>query len=908
MSHSDDPPPPSELPTRGGLGPGLRVFGRFVLRRVLGRGGMGVVWEAEDERLAETVALKFLPDPLGWDAAALDGLRRETQRARTLAHPNIVRVYDLHEGSDGAAIAMERIHGRTLSAWRLEQPGGVASPEAIRPWLPALCQALDYAHREAGVVHRDLKPANVMLTQEGRVKVADFGIACVAAESLARTSTVWSGGTLPYMSPQQLWGEAAAVADDVYALGAVLFEMLVGEPPFMRGHLHAQIERRVPPRVNVARRARVPGAAPVPTAWEETVARCLAKDPAHRPPSAAAVADAIVGNRPLASRRADSRVRLSILAVTAAALALPVAWLHWPEQALTPPLAGPGPRAAPDVRDSPRASGYPLPIVFGALAQRLAAHLPLDGDLRVFGGQRGEANGGALEWTADRFGRPRGALQFHGAGGVALPIDGKMSADGTEPWTLSCWVRSESQGGMIVGLIPEVSGAPYLSLAVGRAVLHAATGPYTSDASLVYDREPLEPRWEHVAATLERGRLTLWRNGRAVGTEALRVSSPRMSRFRLEVGAVTGGSLGRWRGALDDVRVYSAALGPEAIASLAAEDAPPGDAWVASELWMYPWRRSDGRALALTLGAHADTEDGSVAVRREFGAGARVADWADLAAAAGPWPELLAETLGWVQNEAVYLTRGGARTLEVIFPRSYYAIRTTGVVSTTFLQHARIGANEICLGSWPGQTLPILAEAPAERIHRVVRWATAQPLPDAWRAAPGELRVAVAVDRDRRGWIAVASLPELGRLREGVGWELADDDGGVWRVTWAPTVPGVWGLEIVRTAGEGDAVPKARYEEATGMQPLDLVVVVSRGRCYAAVVDPVASRWIGSVVSRDIALDPRRAWTATLRGPGLGGPPATAVEWVEFPGRAGLGGSRSGRATGPVGRVSGACD
>jgi hypothetical protein len=218
-----------------------------------------------------------------------------------------------------------------------------------------------------------------------------------------------------------------------------------------------------------------------------------------------------------------------------------------------------------------------------------------------------------------------------------------------------------------------------------------------------------------------------------------------------------------------------------------------------------------------------------------------------------------------------------------------------GIVSTTFLQHSRIGANELCLGSWPGQTLPIVAMAPAERVHRIVRWSALETLPEEWRRVPGEVHSVVAEDRERRTWIGVASLAELGRLRDGVSWDLSDDAGGVWRVGWAPAVPGIWALEIVRTAGEGEAVPSARIEEATGMQALDLVVVVSRGRCYAAVLDPAASRWIGSAVLKDGTVDPRRGWTAALRGRGLRELPATTIEWVEFPGRnSGVGSGRGG--------------
>jgi formylglycine-generating enzyme required for sulfatase activity len=281
--------------TRKGLAAGRKVFGRYVLETELGAGGMGVVWRARDEELGDLVALKFLPEVVARDDAAVDELREETREARRLTHPNIVRVHQFERDGASAAVSMELVEGLTLSQLRLQQPGKVFAVEKLAPLVAQLCAALDYAHQQAKVVHRDLKPANIMVTAEGVVKVTDFGI----ARSLSETSTRLTGkggatsGTLPYMSPQQVLGRKPAASDDIYALGATLYELLTGKPPFFRGEAYSlmkQIADVAPLTLAEQRRElEVPGQ-PIPPAWEETIAACLAKEPQDRPQSAGEVA------------------------------------------------------------------------------------------------------------------------------------------------------------------------------------------------------------------------------------------------------------------------------------------------------------------------------------------------------------------------------------------------------------------------------------------------------------------------------------------------------------------------------------------------------------------------------------------------------------------------------------------
>ncbi|MCA9449087.1 MAG: serine/threonine protein kinase, partial [Candidatus Omnitrophica bacterium] len=196
--------------TLKGLRPGLKLFDRYVMQRQLGKGGMGVVWLAEDTRLEIPVALKFLPDALVHDAAALDDLRRETRRCMKLSHDHIVRVYDFAEDlkeDSLAAIAMEYVDGKNLSELRLEKANRIFEVEEIATWIEQICAALQYAHERGKLVHRDLKPANVMITSGGEVKVMDFGISSSIGDTMTRltraqTRGTATGGTLPYMSPQ----------------------------------------------------------------------------------------------------------------------------------------------------------------------------------------------------------------------------------------------------------------------------------------------------------------------------------------------------------------------------------------------------------------------------------------------------------------------------------------------------------------------------------------------------------------------------------------------------------------------------------------------------------------------------------------------------------------------------------
>ena len=276
-----------------GFNPGQKIFGRYTLKRILGRGGMGVVWLARDGELDRDVALKFLPEIVALDPEALSDLKGETRRNLELTHPHIVRIYDFISDRTAAAISMEYVDGSTLAALKLDQPGRVFPVSELGPWIRQLCTALTYAHTEAQVVHRDLKPANLMIDARGDLKIADFGIAASVSDSVSRVSAQAGGssGTPLYMSPQQMLGEKPCVADDIYSLGATLYELLTGKPPFYSGNVLLQVQSKRPPPIAERRQELAIAGEPVPREWEATIAACLSKEAKNRPASTEEVAE-----------------------------------------------------------------------------------------------------------------------------------------------------------------------------------------------------------------------------------------------------------------------------------------------------------------------------------------------------------------------------------------------------------------------------------------------------------------------------------------------------------------------------------------------------------------------------------------------------------------------------------------
>jgi serine/threonine protein kinase len=285
-----------------GLRAGQKVFRRYSLVRILGRGGMGVVWLARDDELERDVALKFLPDLVVHDLAVLDEMKRETRRSLQLTHHNIVRIHDFVQDAESACISMEYVDGPTLSALRVEQPNRVFEAEELLPWVDQICEGLQYAHEHARIVHRDIKPANLMLNSRGDLKIADFGIARSLSDSVSMlTMARGTSGTLAYMSPQQLDGERASNLDDIYSFGATVYELLTSKPPFHSGLIERMIREKIPASLPAKREELgVVSRHRIPEQWEQTIAACLSKDQAARPQSASEVRDRLrMSPRPL---------------------------------------------------------------------------------------------------------------------------------------------------------------------------------------------------------------------------------------------------------------------------------------------------------------------------------------------------------------------------------------------------------------------------------------------------------------------------------------------------------------------------------------------------------------------------------------------------------------------------------
>jgi serine/threonine-protein kinase len=261
---------------------------------------MATVFLARDEELDRPVAIKLLAENLVGDSAFRDRFLREARLAARLSHPNVVSVYDAGEAKDGRPfIVMEYVPGNTLA-----EVGRPTPAEAVGLVLQA-CQGLAHAH-EAGLVHRDVKPQNLLLRDDGVLKVADFGIAR-AAETTALTQVGTVLGTAAYLSPEQALGEEVTPATDVYALGAVLYELLAGRTPYEFDSLaDLAAKQREEPITPVSELA--PEVSPQ---VEDAVMRALARNPAYRPPSAAALAQELSATAPFdATVQPDDHHRL----------------------------------------------------------------------------------------------------------------------------------------------------------------------------------------------------------------------------------------------------------------------------------------------------------------------------------------------------------------------------------------------------------------------------------------------------------------------------------------------------------------------------------------------------------------------------------------------------------------------
>ncbi len=284
-----DTTPSSSLPYAQ-FAPGSIIAGRYRIVSLLGSGGMGEVYRADDLKLGQQVALKFLPAAFARDAMQLGLLHDEVRLGRQVAHPNVCRVYDIGEWDGAHFVAMEYVDGEDL-ARLLQRIGRLAHDKAVEI-ARGVAAGLSAAHAK-GILHRDLKPANIMIDGRGEPRITDFGLALASEDAV---DSHFVAGTPAYMAPEQLEGKAATVQSDLYALGLVMYEIFTGRrarsgrtiPDLRREHA-----TEIPTPSSVVRE--------IEPAVERIILRCLESDPSLRPRSARQVFEALPGGDPLAA-------------------------------------------------------------------------------------------------------------------------------------------------------------------------------------------------------------------------------------------------------------------------------------------------------------------------------------------------------------------------------------------------------------------------------------------------------------------------------------------------------------------------------------------------------------------------------------------------------------------------------
>jgi eukaryotic-like serine/threonine-protein kinase len=334
---------------------GVALGGRYRLVRQIAVGGMGEVWEGYDESLARSVAVKVLKAEFAGDAGFLERFRTEARNSAALSHANIAQLFDYGEQDGSAYLVIELVPGEPLSDLLEREP--VLAVRRLLPILAQTARGLHAAHR-AGVVHRDVKPGNILLGRGSRVKITDFGVS-LAHDQMTMTATGMVMGTAQYLSPEQAVGKPATPLSDLYSLGIIAYEALVGHRPFTG-----------PTAVDIAVAHVNDPVPPLPAAIDrelaDLVVRLLSKDPAARPASGAELAaelDRLVPRTPPAG----------VPVVVTAPDRTPDHWRHVPGSAAPAPGLAPVPPPPPAAGS---ASGAPAGTTAGTGTTRPPSYPP----------------------------------------------------------------------------------------------------------------------------------------------------------------------------------------------------------------------------------------------------------------------------------------------------------------------------------------------------------------------------------------------------------------------------------------------------------------------------------------------------------------------------------------------------
>lgn len=274
--------PRSSFPT---VTPGQKLAGCYLLKEEKHVSDTSSIWLAHDEVLGRDVSLHFIPQSIRKDEKAMDELRHLTKRNRQLIHPSILRIYDFIEENVWAAISTDVLAGESMAELRAKKAGGFFEVADVKPWLVQICQTVDDAHK-IQLVHGDLSLDHLFVDQAGRVVATNFGLGRCVRDAVWRAAGA-KGGTPPVenLSPQLLDGQAATPADDVYATGVLLHELLAGQAPFTEPDIADKIRTTAAPKLMERRSELKRAGGPIPPSWEKVIASCLEKSCEQRPKS-----------------------------------------------------------------------------------------------------------------------------------------------------------------------------------------------------------------------------------------------------------------------------------------------------------------------------------------------------------------------------------------------------------------------------------------------------------------------------------------------------------------------------------------------------------------------------------------------------------------------------------------------